>query len=101
MSDVRFVYVREKNNNLTIAYEFDDEHEQIVFNTAKCCKRDTFVKATGRAIAAGRLKAKSLIHPNQSIAYTDIPGGASYGAIAAEFYTRYSRETSHEPVEIV
>jgi pantothenate kinase type III len=81
MSQTKFVYLRNKRKNITIAYKFDDEKGQIVFNSAQCNKLDTFVKAAGRHIAAARLENNRKETPNRTASYKEI-GSDRYVAIA-------------------
>jgi len=96
-SEIRFVYVRDYeedgvNRPLTIAYRFNDEAEQIEFNTAKCSPKDQFVKATGRLKAAARL-TKGKVKPNGTIPYSMVSDGTGpkYNLIAAELHAIHTQ----------
>lgn len=76
--EVRFIHLRyfddniqlEPNGGLTIAYVVSrvnnivdpvDDKFTVVYALAKCHEKDAFVKAVGRAKAAGRLKSSKLL----------------------------------------
>lgn len=93
MSDVRYVYVRNvprkrskkgETTDITVAYRFDDENQQVVYNSAERGKKDFFRRATGRSVAGGRLKANPESHPNSTILYSEVSttGGPKYNLIS-------------------
>lgn len=97
MSDVRYVYVRnlpvgkvnpyvlpKATTDITVAYRFDDENQQVIYNSARRGKKDQFRRATGRAVATGRLTANPGSHPNATIPYSEVStsGGPKYSLIS-------------------
>lgn len=79
---IKYVYARGgKGKEIAFAYRFDDVNKRIIYNTARCSKRDQFDKSIGRTIAAERLELNRANHPNQVASY-DAIGGDRYNLIA-------------------
>lgn len=92
---VRYVYVNPadhiKGRRVTVAYTFDDESKQIVWNYAECSPKDRFAKKDGRMLAAGRLIVNQKTHPNLTVPYeavSEMGKGPRYNLIAQELYLR-------------
>ena len=66
-SDIRYVYQYNTKSKkpTTIAYTFDDKNQVVVFNAAKCSKKDVFSRVEGRLTAAGRLRLNRAKHLNE------------------------------------
>lgn len=67
-----YQYTTKSGKPTTIAYIFDDQNQKIVFNAAKCSKKDNFSRAEGRLTAARRLRTNRNDHPNGTIPYADV-----------------------------
>lgn len=80
--NTKYVYARGKDKDIAFAYRFDDVNKRIVYNAARCGKRDQFDKAIGRTIATERLILNREKRPNQYASYAEI-GGDRYNQIAA------------------
>ena len=79
---IKYVYSRGgKGNDIAFAYRFDDVNKRIIYNAARCGKRDQFDKAIGRTIASERLALDRHNHPNQYASYEEM-GGDRYSQIA-------------------
>lgn len=96
-NEIRFVYVRDfqmdgETRPLTIAYRFNDEAQQIEYNSAACSPKDQFVKATGRLKATARL-TKGVKKPNGAIPYSAVSDdtGPKYNLIAAELHAIHTK----------
>jgi hypothetical protein len=93
----RFVYITDdQGRKITVAYIYNDAESVIRYASAKCSKRDQFVKKIGREIAFGRLTAKG----GQAIPY-EVIGGTKYGQIAAYIHGDAKRliQESHKRVK--
>jgi hypothetical protein len=93
----RFVYITDdQGRKITVAYIYNDAESVIRYASAKCSKRDQFVKKIGREIAFGRLVAKG----GQAIPY-EVIGGTKYGQIAAYIHGDAKRliQESHKRVK--
>lgn len=96
---IRYVYINPADTGertVTVAYTFDDEGKQIIWNYSECSPGDRFVKAHGRTLAAGRLIANSKTHRNSVMPYAEcseeVEGvmAPRYNKIAEELYVRAS-----------
>lgn len=94
---IRYVYVMAADMGThiyTVAYTFDDEGKQIIWNYAECSPKDRFVKSMGRTLAAGRLIANSKTHRNKVVPYSECSESVDgvmaprYHRIAEELYIR-------------
>lgn len=91
-NEIRFVYVRTNRRPTTIAYLFDDENKQIIYNSAACSEKDQFVKSVGRLKATKRLTL-GVKRANGTIPYevvADESGHPKYNLIAAELHARHA-----------
>lgn len=92
-SDIRYVYQYNTKSKkpTTIAYTFDDKNQVVVFNAAKCSKKDVFSRVEGRLTAAGRLRLNRAKHPNGTVPYADVSseGRPRYRLIAEHLLTLF------------
>lgn len=95
-NEVRYVHVRKPRLDYTIAYIFDHDRDNEIFNVnygiAQCGKNDTFVRATGRKIATNRL-TKGMTTGTESLYFGALTIPATPGVLVSRVIQEIFEET--------
>ena len=63
--------VLEDKGGTTVAWQYDDAHQKIIYALAHCSDKDNFCRKTGRAVSSGRLAAGKHV---EEVPYKDMTG---------------------------